>query len=214
MLRLISTKGIKTANDSIKVVLAINLAANLCNTEFDRSMALKLSNVKEKEYTRQKEFFEKLLDLTKKWTLDEICAKLEINEVVKNDADRLLRAYRKSKPLVDDTDNASFLAMALYQSHKLRKIKNPTVKHKLIELSKIKGKTWKNFEEEWDGWIADSSPLADQKKRKGNGGDQFEGNGMPNRCCVLFSIFEINFVSYYRNIQIFRCHGNGFKRHR
>lgn len=185
MLRLINAKGMKSNNASLQVVLAIHFAANLCNTEFDKSKALQLSGVKAKEYTKQKELFEKLLDLDKKLTLDEICAKLEINDLLKNDADRLLKAYQKKNPHMKEMDNASFLTMALYQSHKLRKMKNTGVKQKLMDLSRIKGKVWKNFEEEWDNWITECSPLADQKKHKGNGDDPMEEDGMLNLSLFL-----------------------------
>lgn len=152
-------------NPSARVALSIHCAAMMCNTDFDPKETIKLSALKEKEYARQKELFEKLLDIDKKWTLNKMCAQFEMNDALKNDANRLLNEYVKKNPLLNETNNTSFLAMAIYQSFRIRKMKCNTVKPKLIQLSKMSGKMWKALEEQWTNWIDTNTPLANIEKR-------------------------------------------------
>lgn len=167
MLRLIELKK-SSITSTARVALSIHCAAILCSTDFDPKETSRLSGLKEKEYARQKEFFEKLLDLDKKWTLDKMCAQFEMNDTLKNDAKRLLNEYIKKKPLLNETNNASFLAMAIYQSFRIRKLKCTSIKPKLLQLSKLSGKAWKTLEEEWTNWIEKDSPLANIGKCNDN----------------------------------------------
>lgn len=166
LLRLIELRK-ATINPTVKIYLSIHCAATLCGTEFDPNDVIKSSGLNEKAYTKQKELFEKLLDLDKKWTLDEMCSKFEMNDALKNDASQLLKEYKRKRPLLNEIDNASYLAMAIYQSFKFRKMKTTGIKAKLVQFSRLSNKTWKALEEEWINWIEKDSPLANQAKHNG-----------------------------------------------
>lgn len=164
LLRLINLKKI-TINDTSKITISIDCASTLCNTELDRGAVIQLSGLNKKEYFKQKELFEKVLDLNKKLTLDEICAQLEISYIIKKDATRLLMEYKKKHAFDGDIlNNIQFLSMAIYQSLELRKMKNNNTKTKLIQLSRLKGTVWKRMDEEWTNWIERNPSVADYLK--------------------------------------------------
>lgn len=147
-------------NQTAKLILCIECASIECGTDLDHHQAVKLSALSATEYNRQKDLMEKLLNLGKKLTLDEICAQLEINDRLKTDARQLFTAYTAKTSFYDDTNSAPILAMAIYQSLKLRKTKNLTAfKAKLSQIGKLKPKLWKQLEDEWDNWIEKCTPL-------------------------------------------------------
>lgn len=177
LLRLINLKpSSKTLKENAKILICIECASILCGTDLDHQDAVNLSVLSKNEYNRQKDMIEKLLNLNKKLTLDEICAQLEINDRLKNDARQLLDAYTAKNSYYCDIDSAQ--AMAIYQSLKLRKVKNTAAKVKLMQLSKLtKTKLWKQLEEQWDNWIEKCTPLTagaagGQKSRTGSKCDQ------------------------------------------
>lgn len=152
-------------NDTVKIILSIDCAANSCGNEFDHDQAIKLSSLKKKDYNRQKELFEKLLDISKELSLTEICAQLELNDAIKNCATRLLTEFKKKQVYTNDVHSQKFLSsMAIYQSCKLKKCKTLHIKPKLIHISKLSLKLWKQLEQEWNEWIHKFSPLSDCKK--------------------------------------------------
>lgn len=178
--RLISMKKC-TINENAKIIISIDCAANLLsNSEFQTDEAIKLSGLKKKEYDRQKELIEKLLDLGKKLTLDEICAQLELSDSIKTNAAQLLKEYKKTKFLSEDINDAQYLTMAIYQSCHIRKYKTSNIKSKLIQLSRLSAKTWKSLENEWFCWIeANPSVLKQAKATTAN--NQVEEKGNTNK---------------------------------
>lgn len=155
---MIKTKGF-AGSEPTKIVLCIDCASTLCASGIDHAEALKLSGLKKMEYNRNKQLFEKLLSLTKKINLNEICAQLELNDVIKNDAAALLTKYSKKKDFKDDINSAHCIAMAIYQVWIYRKQKGSGVKQRLITLSKLNTTKWKEFEADWTKWIDEESPL-------------------------------------------------------
>lgn len=186
LLRLINLKLSSTiTNQTAKWILSIDCASIVCGTDLDHRQAVKLSGLKESDYNRQKDLVEKVLNLRKQLTLDEICAQLEINERSKNDARQLFNEYVSKNSFYDDTNSAPILVMAIHQSLKLRKMKNSSaIKSKLMQLSKLKSKEWKQLEEEWDNWIEKFKPLKavaaatnSQKTHTGSDRHQNESTG-------------------------------------
>ncbi|XP_031638122.1 origin recognition complex subunit 6 [Contarinia nasturtii] len=157
ILRLVNMKKctINTVSEAVKMIISIDCATNLCNTEINYDDALTLSGIKKSEYTRQRELIEKLLDLGKKITLDEICARLEISDSIKKDAFRLLNGYKEKNAFLDDINDVQYLAMAVYQSCKIKNYKSNN-STKLIQMSRLNGKMWKRLEEEWNSWIKET----------------------------------------------------------
>lgn len=141
------------------MILCIDCASTLCASGIDFTRALELSGLKKMEYNRKKQLFEKLLSLTKKINVNEICAQLELNDVIKSDVIALLAQYVKRKNFKDDINSAHCVAMAIYQAWKHRKQKGCGVKQRLIALSKLNSTKWKEFEAVWDKWIEQELPL-------------------------------------------------------
>lgn len=191
MLRRIKLKQC-TISETAKIVICINCAAISCNADFDRGHAISLLGLKEKDYTRQKELLESLLDLTKKISLDEMCAPLGISDVLKNDAAQLLNEHKKRYPFISGVENAHFLAMAIYQSCKLKGKKNGAIKSKLTQFSKLNGKSWKQLEDEWDKWIGEYLSSTNEPNSKSNGEPKSVQKGR------IF--LSNNFMQAFRNI--------------
>lgn len=141
------------------MVLCLDCASMLCASGIDSKEAIKLSGLKKLEYNRQKQLFEKLLSLTKKVNLNEICAQLGLDDVIKSDVSTLLMKYSKRKDFKDDISSAHCIAMAIYQVWNYRKQKGSGVKQRLIALSKLNTGKWKEFEADWAKWIEQESPL-------------------------------------------------------
>lgn len=178
LLRLISMKNC-TCNETAKMIICIHCAASLCNSEFNMDDAVRLSGLKKKEYVRQKELIEKLLEVGKKLTFDEICAQLEINDLIKKDAVELLKMYNKTKFLTDGINNAQYLAMAIYKSYEIRKYKTNNIKTKLIHLSRLSTKVWKSLENEWTSWI-ENTPDVLKHVKMANAKTTVEDHGIAN----------------------------------
>lgn len=186
-----------TIKETAKIIICINCAAISCNADFDRGQAISLSGLKEKEYIRQKELFESLLDLSKKISMDEICAQLGISDVLKNDAAQLFNEYKKRNAFLSDVENPCFATMAVYQSCKLKGKKDASVhRSKLMQLSKLNNKAWKHLEDEWNKWIEEyhSSIAASNSTNSSKWGSKSDKRG---------KIFHVNnFFQVLRNIAL------------
>lgn len=147
------------AAEPTKWVLCLDCASTLCASAFDLKKAIELSGGKKGEYGRKKQLFEKLLSLDKKINLNEICAQLELNDVMKSDVAALLSKYSKRTDFKDDINSAHCVAMAIYQVWNHRKQKRSGVKQRLVALSKLNTTKWKEFEADWAKWIEEESPL-------------------------------------------------------
>lgn len=153
-------QNFRNINDVAKVVFSIECASNLCGTEFNYpEVAFQLAGLKKTEYQRQKNVFEKLLNLNKSLKLKDICLQLELNDAIKTNAQCLLDAYKKHPTFTDDINSAHCITMAIYQSCKLKKIKMSKLKTKLIALSNLNVAKWKRIEEQWHKWITAEDPL-------------------------------------------------------
>lgn len=205
LLRLTNLKASSTiTNQTAKLVICIDCASILCGIEINHREAVKFSGAKtESEYNRQKELIQKLLNLNKSLTLDEICAQLEISERSKSDARQLFNAYTANQ--FGDADNVAHMAMAIHQSLKLRKEKNAAAK-KLAQLGHLKPKQWKELENNWDNWIEKSKPLTaaaaavDHRKTRNN-------EAKSKWICKLFSRFLRFFFFKHLLLSLFsrRC---------
>lgn len=151
-------KNFRDASDAAKTIFCLESASMLCGTEFEHmDDAIKLSGLNRKEYSRKKQLFDKLLDLSKKIHVIDVCIQLELPENIQNDAKRLLDQYKITSNFGDDVESAHYIAMAIYQCCKRRKMKK--FKTKLITLSKLEPNKWKRLEERWDKWIETCQPF-------------------------------------------------------
>lgn len=156
-------------NDTAKMVLCIDCAATSLNIAFSLDDAIKLSGLKKVQYAKQKDIYENHLGLRKKLSLHGICAQLEVGEAIRIGADQLLKEYKKTHECVEDVyENPQYLAMAIYQSCRIRKFKQSSVKTSLIQVSRLNTKMWKELEDRWTKWM-DGLPA-----KKSEGKENFE----------------------------------------
>lgn len=152
-------------SDTAKMVLCIDCAATSLNIEFSSDEAIKLAALSKLQYVKNKENYENQLGLRQKLTLNGICAQLEMNDAIRKGADQLLKDYKKKHSYVQDVfENPQYLAMAIYQSCKLRKFKKSNVKPALIQLSRLNKKMWKELEDQWTEWMKITSSTKSEEK--------------------------------------------------
>lgn len=143
-------------------------ASTLCGTAFDhRDDAIKYSGLNNKDYNRQKNRFDAMLNLKRQLQLKDICLQLELPQTIQLNAQRLLNAYEMSEKFKDDIRSAHCLTMAVYQCCKRQKIKS--VKSKLSALSSLDSGQWKRFEKEWDEWMVSAEPFKEKLLPISNG---------------------------------------------
>lgn len=160
-----------TANDIAKKVLSIVYAANMLGSYCDLEAAVKLSTLGHKEYSRQKQVFEKLLNLQKILNVGDLCIQLELSSQIKEAALKLLDAYKPKLRVQEDISKPEYITMAIYQTCKYMKLKGTKVRPKLLASSRLNNTQWKQLDETWDKWIETEKPLA-QKVAKGPSSEQ------------------------------------------
>lgn len=151
-------------NEQVKIIFSIDCAAALHGIQCDIDVLLKYSGLKRNDYSNKRQKFEQSLCLAKKITLSEICAMLELNEIIQLDAEYLLGEYKR-KLYLNDTDSLPlFMAMAVYQTCKVRNTK--VSKTKLCSLKGMEAakSSWKKLEDEWTQWMDKETPLANRNK--------------------------------------------------
>ncbi|KAL5286600.1 ORC6 family protein [Megaselia abdita] len=154
-----STQSVQHIGEYAKVVICIDLAANLLNVGLDTENALKVSGLKKSQYLNNKRMFEKILDLNKPLTINDICIQLGAQEVSKKAKD-LFEFYKShNKDLADNEDisHPQYATMAVYQAGKILKKKIP--KQKITSLSHLKPVQWTNLEKKWDKFIDENPNL-------------------------------------------------------
>lgn len=158
-MRLIQLKHFKEASETAKVIFCIESASMVCGTEFNHADDVyKLSGLKPKDYARKKQFFDKLLGLSKQIRISDVCLQLDLPDTIQCDAKRLLDVYASTAKFADDAQSAHNITMAVHQCCKYRKIKTK-LRPKLIALSNIDAAKWKRLEEQWDKWIESAEPF-------------------------------------------------------
>lgn len=136
-----------------KVVICIDLAANLLGVPFDNEIALKLCSIKKSAYANGKRTLEKILDISKVISINEICVQLGLNQVQK-EALTMLENYRRYAGTVQsnvDFSHPQYATMAVFQACKKMKVKPP--KAKLVKLSHLKPTQWAMMEKTWDNFL-------------------------------------------------------------
>lgn len=126
-------------------------------------VAQSLSGLRKTEYQRQKQNFEKLLNLTKQLEIGEICSKYELPDTIRALAVEILKKYEKYARSVDDARTSQSIAMAVYQSCKIKRRKMGKIKNYLISVSNLDNAKWKKLEEQWDKWMQNEKELFEDK---------------------------------------------------
>lgn len=95
----------------------------------------------------------KLLNLTKKMSINSVILKLGINNSnVEKNSKKILDSYAQQDPRAD-LDHPQYIVMSVYQACKFEKVK--IQKKNLIPLSNLKPNQWTMLEKSWDKWVGD-----------------------------------------------------------
>ncbi|ALC42424.1 Orc6 [Drosophila busckii] len=150
LLELRSTNVPLQINEYGKIVLCADLACCLLSIGFDKEQALKLSGLRKSHYLNNKRMFEKLLDLNKLPTVNDICIQLTLNEA-KRKAEDLLTMFKSVMGDNPDTEHPQYAAMAVFQACRLLKMK--VSKPKLMPFSNLRPTQWQQLEQQWERLI-------------------------------------------------------------
>lgn len=95
--------------------------------------------------------FEKLLDLNKIPSVNDICVQLSINEVTQK-SDELLSLFKSVVGKNPDADHPQYAAMAVYQACRL--LKKKVSKSKLMSFSNLRAMQWQQLAQQWELMMA------------------------------------------------------------
>lgn len=162
--RRFNLKNASNIQENSKIVFCLQSASNLMGTPFEHSdVAHSLSGLKKTEYQRQRQNFEKLLNLTKQLEVSDICSKYELPDTIRTLAVQILKKYEKYAQNKDDVRASQSIAMAVFQSCKIKKKKLSKIKSSLIATSTLDNAKWKRLEEQWDKWMLNEKDLFEDK---------------------------------------------------
>ncbi|XP_017044987.1 origin recognition complex subunit 6 [Drosophila ficusphila] len=152
LLELRSTNVPLQINEYGKIVLCADIASCLLGIGFDKEQALKLSGLRKSHYQNNKRMFEKLLDLNKLASVNDICVQLGLNEVARK-AEELMTLFRGVAATEDtDTNHPQYATMAVFQACRL--LKKKVSKTKLMPFSNLRPTQFQQLEQQWDRMIA------------------------------------------------------------
>ncbi|KAH8345585.1 hypothetical protein KR084_011556 [Drosophila pseudotakahashii] len=154
LLELRSTNVPLQINEYGKIVLCADLASCLLGIGFDKEQALKLSGLRKSHYLNNKRMFEKLLDLNKLASVNDICVQLGLNEVARK-AEELMTLFKGVAATEDtgtDTTHPQYAAMAVFQACRL--LKKKVSKSKLMPFSNLRPTQFQQLEQQWCLMIA------------------------------------------------------------
>ncbi|XP_037715012.1 origin recognition complex subunit 6 [Drosophila subpulchrella] len=154
LLELRSTNVPLQINEYGKIVLCADLASCLLGIGFDKEQALKLSGLRRSHYLNNKRMFEKLLDLNKLASVNDICVQLGLNEVTRK-AEELMTLFKAVAATEDtgtDTTHPQYAAMAVFQACRL--LKKKVSKTKLMPFSNLRPTQFQQLEQQWTLMIA------------------------------------------------------------
>ncbi|XP_068147152.1 origin recognition complex subunit 6 [Drosophila tropicalis] len=140
-------------NEYGKIVICADLASCLLAIGFDKEQALKLSGLRKSHYQNTKRTLEKLLDLNKLVSVNDICVQLNLNEVSRKAGElmTLFKAVVASENSEIDTDHPQYAAIAVF--HACRLMKHKVSKTKLMPFSNLRPTQWQQLELQWERMI-------------------------------------------------------------
>ncbi|EDV58201.1 uncharacterized protein Dere_GG25256 [Drosophila erecta] len=154
LLELRSTNVPLQINEYGKIVLCADLASCMMGIGFDKEQALKLSGLRKSHYLNNKRMFEKLLDLNKLPSVNDICVQLGLNEVARK-AEELMTVFKgvtATEGTDIDTTHPQYATMAVFQACRL--IKNKVSKSKLMPFSNLRPSQFQLLEQQWERMLA------------------------------------------------------------
>ncbi|KAH8355044.1 hypothetical protein KR093_004415, partial [Drosophila rubida] len=150
LLELRSTNVPLQINEYGKIVLCTDLASSLLDIGFDKEQALKLSGLRKSHYVNNKRMFEKLLDLNKLPSVNDICVQLSLNEAARK-SEELLTMFKSVANDTSDADHPQYAAMAVFQACRL--LKKKVAKTKIMPFSNLRPTQWQQLEHQWERMI-------------------------------------------------------------
>ncbi|XP_034479048.1 origin recognition complex subunit 6 [Drosophila innubila] len=150
LLELRSTNVPLQVNEYGKIVLCADLASSFLGIGFDKEQALKLSALRKTHYVNNKRMFEKLLDLNKIPSVNDICVQLSLSEVTRK-AEELLALFKAVVGNNPDADHPQYAAMAVF--HACRLLKKKVSKTKIMPFSNLRPSQWQQLEHQWERMI-------------------------------------------------------------
>nr|AAD39474.1 origin recognition complex subunit 6 [Drosophila melanogaster] len=154
LLELRSTNVPLQINEYGKIVLCADLASCMIGIAFDKEQALKLSALRKSQYLNNKRMFEKLLDLNKLASVNDICVQLGLNEVARK-AEELMTLFKgvaATEDMGTDTSHPQYATMAVFQACRL--LKKKVSKSKLMPFSNLRPSQFQLLEQQWERMIA------------------------------------------------------------
>ncbi|XP_070501102.1 origin recognition complex subunit 6 [Chironomus tepperi] len=159
-----SSEILKHMNENAKVILCLDISCELLNYPFaETSLAIQQSCLKKSIYNKNKKILQKVLDLNKKLTIDEVIRKLSITHTnnVEKLAKEIFKDYMKQQTYEDQDINPAVFVMSVYFACKYENVK--VLKKNVLNLSNLTHSQWGTMEKSWEKWTSSFN-----KKAKGS----------------------------------------------
>lgn len=154
--RLLQTKSMAGSNltETSKLVICLDLAANLLNIDFDMKAATSYSGLRPSVYKNSRKIIQNLLELhNERLTISTLCFGLHCT-AVQSDAEKILLEYQKQSKQIIDLDLPQYVCMAVYHACRIKKVK--VSKSKLIEKSRLKPAQWTKLDADWSKFVGEN----------------------------------------------------------
>lgn len=164
LIKVKSSEILKHLNENAKVILCLDISCELLSWPFaETSLAIQQSCLKKSIYSKNKKILQKVLDLNKKLTIDEVIRKLGITHTnnVEKLAKEIFKYYMKQQTYEDQDINPAVFVMSVYFACKYENVK--VLKKNVLNLSNLTHSQWGIMEKSWEKWTSSFN-----KKSKGS----------------------------------------------
>lgn len=172
-------------SDYAKIVLSLDISAQLLGITFNHNDKFKLASLKRSVYNNNKKIIEKVLNLNKRLDISGIILKLSItNTAIEHTANNIFDTYKSDFSFKNqiDFDHPQYVTMSVYQSCKKHKLKLP--KTKFVAISNLKPAQFNQCEKDWDEWLLTTiigKPVG-KENMKGNSTETSQINSKFTQC--------------------------------
>lgn len=170
----------KHLNENAKIILCLDISCELLNLPFaDTKLAIQQACLNKSSYNKNRKTIQKVLDLNKKLTIDEVIRKLGIthSSAVEKKAKEIFRVYMNLQSFHNHDIDSSVFVMSVYYACKFENVK--IAKKNVLNLSSLTHGQWVTLEKSWEKWVNDlNTNKKDVKKDAGGGKENIVNNQM------------------------------------
>ncbi|XP_044746130.1 origin recognition complex subunit 6 [Coccinella septempunctata] len=150
-LRILQAKNTLKMSEQVQIIICLDLATSITGSAFDKETALQLCSFKKSVYENNFHNIQKILDLDKPISINELCVKFSCTHL-KGEAEKLYSCYKQKDPKIKDDEHPQYAAAAVYTVCKLNNLK-PS-KSEFSSISRLRPNQWGAIVNEFEKFAA------------------------------------------------------------